>query len=172
MRYLVMPRAASALVALLLGFVGSSLAAQTTTDAPARRPAAIVDLRTNEQAALVGAVWQYRDVAIVPAAHRAAGADLRPSGGPTRTFDIEPRGEAALADGAGWQVVPATSLEQRRGPGRLSFGWYRLDATLPSRVGSTDVAGSTVVFEIVVDDYAEVWVDGKLSATLGQSGGQ
>lgn len=172
MRYLVMLRAASALAALSLGFAGSSLAAQTTTDAPARRPAAIVDLRTNEQAALVGAVWQYRDVAIVPAAHRAAGADLRPSGEPTRTFDIDPRGEAALADGAEWQMVPATSLEQRRGPGRLSFGWYRLDATLPSRVGSIDVAGSTVVFEIVVDDYAEVWVDGKLSATLGQSGGQ
>jgi gluconolactonase len=172
MRCLVMPRARWALVALSLGFVGSSLTAQVTTDAPARRPAATIDLRTNEQAALVGAVWRYRGVTIVPAAHSAAGADLRPSGEPTRTFDIEPRGEVALADRAGWQVVPATSLEQRRGPGRLSFGWYRFDATLPSRVGSTDVAGSTVVFEIVVDDYAEVWVDGKLSVALGQSGGQ
>ena len=27
------------------------------------------------------------------------------------------------------------------------------------------------MFEVVVDDYAEVWVDGKLSPALGQSGG-
>ena len=37
-------------------------------------------------------------------------------------------------------------------------------------MGSTPPA-STVVFEIVVDDYAEVWVDGKLPVALGQTGG-
>src|SRR5262249_8813942 len=31
--------------------------------------------------------------------------------------------------------------------------------------------GSTVAFEVVIDDYAEVWVDGELPAVLGQSGG-
>jgi gluconolactonase len=172
MRYLVMPRAPWALAALSFALVGSSLAAQVTTDAPARRPAAVVDLRSNDQAALVGAVWRYRDAAIVPAAHRAAGPDLKATGAATSTFDIEPRGGAALFEDAGWEMVSPASLEQRRGPGRLSFGWYRLDATLPSRLGLIDIAGSTVVFEIVVDDYAEVWVDGKLSVTLGQSGGQ
>ncbi|MGH2651447.1 MAG: SMP-30/gluconolactonase/LRE family protein, partial [Actinomycetota bacterium] len=34
-----------------------------------------------------------------------------------------------------------------------------------------DPTGSTVVFEIVVDDYAEVWVDGRLPIVLGQTGG-
>ena len=172
MRTHVTSRVASALTALPLVLGAGPLAAQVTADAPARRPAAIVDLRSDEQAALVGATWRYRDAAIVPTAHRAAGPDLRPSGAPTRTFDIEPRGAAALLDDAGWATVPASALEQRRGPGRLSFGWYRLEATLPSRLGATDVAGSTVVFEIVVDDYAEVWLDGRLSPTLGQSGGQ
>ena len=33
-------------------------------------------------------------------------------------------------------------------------------------------AGSTVVFEVVVDDYAEVWVNGQLPLTLGLPGGQ
>ncbi|MFN2565875.1 MAG: SMP-30/gluconolactonase/LRE family protein [Gemmatimonadaceae bacterium] len=165
-------RASWALVALAQGLCSTALVAQVTGDAPARRPAAVVDLRTAEGAAAVGGVWRYRDAAIVPVAHRAPGSDLKPSGAPTRTFDIEPRAEAALADDAGWEVAPATSLEQRRGPGRLSFGWYRLDLTLPPRIGATDIAGSSIVFEIVVDDYAEVWVDGKLSPALGQSGGQ
>ena len=33
------------------------------------------------------------------------------------------------------------------------------------------MAGSTVSFEIVIDDYAEIWVNGELPAVLGQSGG-
>src|SRR5262249_42885933 len=38
-------------------------------------------------------------------------------------------------------------------------------------VGALDVNGATVVFEVVADDYAEVWVDGKLPFVLGQRGG-
>ena len=34
------------------------------------------------------------------------------------------------------------------------------------------MAGSTVVFELVIDDYAEVWVDGRLPLVLGETGGQ
>ena len=43
--------------------------------------------------------------------------------------------------------------------------------TIPERVGDLDVAGSTVVFEIVIDDYAEVWVNGAQPLTLGDAGG-
>jgi gluconolactonase len=46
-----------------------------------------------------------------------------------------------------------------------------LRVTVPDRIGSFDPRGSTVVFETVVDDYAEVWVDGRLPRELGQSGG-
>jgi gluconolactonase len=63
------------------------------------------------------------------------------------------------------------ALEARRGTGRLSFNWYRLRLTIPPRVGSLDPTGSTVVLEITVDDYAEVWVDGRLGRRLGQTGG-
>ena len=38
-------------------------------------------------------------------------------------------------------------------------------------VAALSVAGSTVSFEIVIDDYAEIWVNGKLTTVLGQSGG-
>ena len=57
------------------------------------------------------------------------------------------------------------------GNGRVCFQWYRLSVTLPERVGDLDVAGATVVFEVVVDDYAEVWVDGRLPLALGDTGG-
>jgi gluconolactonase len=62
-------------------------------------------------------------------------------------------------------------LDARRGNGRLSFNWYRTTVTIPERIGAFDPTGSTVVFEIVVDDYAEVWVNGNLPIVLGQTGG-
>ena len=42
---------------------------------------------------------------------------------------------------------------------------------MPQTVAALSVAGSTVSFEIVIDDYAEIWVNGKLTTVLGQSGG-
>jgi gluconolactonase len=53
----------------------------------------------------------------------------------------------------------------------VCFGWYRLDVTIPDRVGDLDPTGATVVFEVVVDDYAEVWVNGELPLVLGTAGG-
>lgn len=41
----------------------------------------------------------------------------------------------------------------------------------PEKVAGNSVAGSTVSFEIVIDDYAEIWVNRELPAVLGQSGG-
>ena len=43
--------------------------------------------------------------------------------------------------------------------------------TLPQRIGETDVSGATVAFEVVIDDYAEVWVNGELPHALGDTGG-
>ena len=44
--------------------------------------------------------------------------------------------------------------------------------TIPERVGELDPTGATVVFEVAIDDYAEVWVDGELPVALGDTGGQ
>lgn len=43
--------------------------------------------------------------------------------------------------------------------------------TIPERIANFDPAGSTVAFEVVIDDYAEVWVNGQLAPVLGQTGG-
>jgi gluconolactonase len=81
------------------------------------------------------------------------------------------RAGAAGFDDSGWEVLDPATLESRRGAGRLAFNWYRTRVTVPERVGGIAPTGSTLVFEIVVDDYAEVWVDGRLHYPLGQSGG-
>jgi gluconolactonase len=145
--------------------------AQTTPDAPAGRPAAIVNLATEEGARLVKGQWRYRDVTIVEVEHRGPGPDLRPSGPPNRTHDIAPHAGAADFDDSGWATLAPGELESRRGNGRLSFNWYRTKVTIPDRVGSLDPTGMTAVFEIVVDDYAEVWVNGHVPTMLGQAGG-
>ena len=54
---------------------------------------------------------------------------------------------------------------------KVCFNWYRINITIPEKVGNFSTAGSTVAFEIVIDDYAEVWVNGKMPRVLGQPGG-
>ena len=66
-----------------------------------------------------------------------------------------------------WEQIKPAQLEERRSTGRLCFNWYRTSVTIPDKIGSFDPTGSTVVFEIAIDDYAEVWVDGKLAAGAG-----
>jgi len=39
------------------------------------------------------------------------------------------------------------------------------------KLGNFETKGSTAVFEIVVDDYAEIWVNGSLPAVVGSAGG-
>jgi gluconolactonase len=146
--------------------------AQITADVPTVRPDAIVNLATDEGAALVRGQWRYRDARIIEVDHRSPGPDLRPSGPPNRTYDITPHAGAADFDDSAWDAVAPKGLEERRSNGRLSFGWYRINVTIPEKVGGLSTAGSTVVFEIVVDDYAEVWVDGSLPVALGQTGAQ
>ena len=130
-------------------------------------PHAVVDLRTAEGAALIGAAWRWWPVEIREVDFVGVGADLGPSGPPNRTYDLFPH----LADLSGGRPLEPHELERRLSTGKICFCWYRTAVTLPERVGGLDVAGATVVFEIVVDDYAEVWVDGALAPALGTRGG-
>jgi gluconolactonase len=145
---------------------------QAAGDVPAALPGAVVDLRTDEGARLVQVQWRYSDVGIVTVEHRDPGPDLRATGVPNRTNDITPQAQGADFDDSGWETIAPAALEQRRSHGRLAFNWYRTRLTLPERVGGLAVRGSTVVLELVLDDYAEIWVDGKLPLVLGQAGGQ
>jgi gluconolactonase len=159
--------------ALLLALaMPAASGAQVTADVPAVRPDAIVNLATDDGVAAVKGQWRYSNASIVEVEHRAPGPDLRASGAPNRAYDIAPHAGGADFDDSSWPPIRPQDLESRRTNGRLSFGWYRLSVTVPEKVGAFATAGSTVVFEVVVDDYAEVWVDGKLPVTLGQTGAQ
>jgi gluconolactonase len=131
------------------------------------RPDAIVDLRTAEGAAFVDAAWRWWPVTIREIDFVGVGADLGPSGPPDHTYDIHPH----LPDLDGGCPLEPAQLENRLSTGKVCFAWYRTAVTLPEQIGGLDVAGTTVVFEIVVDDYAEVWVDGVLAPALGTRGG-
>lgn len=157
------------LILAVLGGVGC--VAVAGSDAPANVPDAIVDLATREGVELVKGRWRYSDARIVEVDHREPGPDLKASGKPSRTHDIEPHAGAADFDDSRWQVLDPNTLDARRSTGRLAFNWYRLKVTIPEKVGTFDTTGATSVFEIVMDDYAEVWVNGKLPQVLGQSGG-
>jgi gluconolactonase len=141
------------------------------------RPDAIVDLQTDEGAALVGGRWRYSDARVeeidfVAIAGRGTTDPLGPGTVPNRTYDVVPHAEAADFDDADWETLAPADTTRRRANGRVCFNWYRIDVTIPGRIGDLDPTGATVVFEAVVDDYAEVWVDGELPLVLGSTGGQ
>ena len=134
------------------------------------RPDALIDLRTSAGVELVRGEWRYSDARLVDVESRAPGADLRASGAPVKAVDVSPHAGGSDFDDSAWQRIVPASLESRRTNGRLSFNWYRINVTIPERIGAFETAGSTVLFEIVVDDYSEVWVDGRLPRPLGQTG--
>jgi gluconolactonase len=135
------------------------------------RPDAIVDLQTHEGAALVGGQWRYNDTQVREVDFAGVGPDLGPSGPANRTYEVIPHAQAAGFDDAGWTVLSPPDTQQRLSTGRVCFNWYRITVTIPERVGDLDPTGSTVVFETVVDDYAEVWVNGAQPLALGDTGG-
>jgi len=149
----------------------AAAAAPAPPPEPTGTPAASIDLATPAGVAAVEGAWRYADARIVEVEHHLPDADGQPTGAPVKTHAIEPRAGWAGYDDSAWPVIAPTSLVMRRGPGRLSFNWYRIRVTVPEKVGAFDPTGATVVFETTLDDYAEIWVDGEISRTLGQRGG-
>jgi gluconolactonase len=112
------------------------------------RPSAVIDLKRPEGTSLVHGQWQYTE---------------------TPSHRLGTRGAADLPD-TGWSAADAGALDRRRrtAPGRAT--WYRIDVMIPERIGDFDTKASAVVLEVVVDGYAEVWVNRKLAPVLGQNG--
>ena len=160
--------AALLFVAAFAATTGAQYAVRRSIDG---RPDATVDLRTTDGATLVKGHWRYGDAKLAEVDFRAPGADLKPSGPQLKTLDQAVRAGAIDFDDSSWQAIDPASLEARRSTGKFAFGWYRINITIPDRVGRFSTAGSTAAFEIVVDDYAEVWVNGELPRVLGQTGG-
>jgi gluconolactonase len=145
---------AALLVLTSLALATPATALPTPIVRPFGRPDALVDLRTTEGVRLVNGQWRYSDARIVEVEARGPGADLKPSGAPIKTYDYTPKAGAADFDDFAWEAIEPTALDRRRSTGKICFGWYRIALTVPERIGTFDPTGSTVAFEIVVDDYA------------------
>jgi len=141
------------------------------TENPTGAPDATIDLATDVGVKLVKGQWRYSDTKIVEADFRSPGPEGQPTGRPVKTYDYTPHAGGVDFDDSTWENIGATTLEQRRGQGRLGFNWYRVGLTIPDKIGDFDPSGSTAVFETSIDDYAEIWIDGELTRALGQSGG-
>ena len=75
-------------------------------------------------------------------------------------------------DDSGWELLaPAETHAPARARAASASTGTASRVTIPERVGDLDPTGATVVFEVVIDDYAEVWVDGELPLALGDTGG-
>lgn len=149
----------------------ASASAKVNTEVPTGKPEAMVDLGSVDGVKAVKGEWRYSDTKIIETDFRGPGPDKQPTGAPVKTYDYAPHAGGADFDDSKWEVINPTTLDQRRGNGRLAFNWYRIKLTIPDRIGDFDPTGSTAVFETSLDDYAEIWVDGELSRALGQSGG-
>jgi gluconolactonase len=130
------------------------------------RPDAIVDLQSAEGVTLVGGQWRYADARVEEIDFVEVGSPedpLGPGTTPNRTYDVVRDGD--------WRELAPEETMSRLANGRVCFNFYAIEVTLPDRVGELDVAGATVVFEVVIDDYAEVRVNGELPFALGDTGG-
>ncbi len=136
-----------------------------------RKPDATVDLATAEGCAAVLATWRTASASIITVDHRAPGADKKPSGAPVKTNALVPEAHTVEFDDHAWETISPESLTARRGHGKLSFQWYRLHLELPEKLGDLATSGTTIALEIVVDDLAEIWVNGGRAPVQGELGG-
>jgi gluconolactonase len=137
-------------------------------------PDAVVDLQTDAGVELVQGQWLYSDARVEQIQFVEVGHPDDPLGPglvPNRTYDVLPHAEAADYDDSGWRALAPAETQLRLSQGRVCFNWYRIDVTVPERVGEFDPTGAAVVFEVAIDDHAEVWVNGSLPHALGDMGG-
>jgi len=118
-----------------------------------------INLRTKEGVAAARAEWRYADIKLVEVATKDA------DGKPITAYSYEPKATGPDFDDSSWTVVDPTTLGRPRGGTQICFAWYRTRLTIPA-----EAKGKRVFFQTVVDDYGEVWVDGKLPRAVGKGG--
>ena len=120
---------------------------------------------TAEGVAVFGGQWRNMDAKIVEGPPRLNAGSWKVS------YDLQPKAGDANFDDSSWPVIEAKALNERRGGGGVFMTWYRIAVTIPPRIGSFDTAGAVAVFHIIVDDYAEVLVNGQLPRAVGKPSG-
>ena len=62
-------------------------------------------------------------------------------------------------DDSSWEVC--TNIRKSRSKG-FTFAWYRIKIELPTEIDGISLAGWRLYFETNIDNYGEIWVDGKI----------
>lgn len=145
-----------------LGVFAARASTQTPDHKGSGPTGSFVDLMTSEGATQFNAQWRYSDVRVVETAAIGPG---EPSG---FAYDIQPHAGEAGFDDSGWPVIEPKTLGDRRAGGKVSFNWYRINLTMPAKVGNRDTAGARAFLNVTIDDYAEVWVNGQLPRAAGK----
>jgi gluconolactonase len=151
----------------LTTLTGATLSiAQTPPPAPIMPPslpaAHVVNLMTNEGSGAFGVQWRVADVRIieVPA---AINKDRYKT-----TYQLEPRAMPTDFDDSQWERIEGKDLGVRRSGGHTAFMWFRGLLTMPARIGDFDLSKPAVaVLNVLVDDYAEVWINGQMPRRSG-----
>ena len=168
----------NAYILMILAIAIAAIAsAQETRQLAVNKPQAIADLKTNEGAALVNAKWFIQSAHVQNKDFRLPGPQsgggdalpLYPTGAAIKTHTLHPQIGADDFE-ASFREIDPTELESRQGTGLFSFVWYKIELKIPATIGKLNTSGTTAVFEIVVDDYSEIWVNGKQMVGFGQSG--
>ncbi len=62
-------------------------------------------------------------------------------------------------DDSSWEIC--TNIRKSRSKG-FTFAWYRIRVEPPAEIDGIPLAGSRLYFETNIDNYGEIWVDGKI----------
>lgn len=116
-------------------------------------PRISLDLQNPDALAALGGRWRFA-VGLTPGDPNQGLAALS-EGSPARLADY---------DDSAWEYCD--DLAEWRSHG-LSFIWYRISITLPQSVGGRNVEGTQCLLETCIDDYGEVWIDGKCDTAKG-----
>src|SRR5215510_3081106 len=119
----------------------------------ASMPRVALDLNKADDRRLVKAEWRVA-AGLVPG---------QPNQGLTAEILASP---ARLADhdDSAWEVC--RNIRESRSVG-FTFAWYRTAVVVPERIGDVALAGSRMWFETNIDNYGEIWVDGKIDRATG-----
>jgi hypothetical protein len=113
-----------------------------------------IDLATTAGVNAVKGQWRYHEVM---------------TGTGKAKNEIEPKAHGKFDDSR-WEALKPETLGKARGPGKYCWCWYRIQVTIPAKVGGKKFEGGPVWFQTTVDDYGEIWVDGDIDRAFGKSG--
>ena len=116
-------------------------------------PRVAFNLENKEDLKALGTTGWRRAMGLVPGKpNQGLEAELKET--PARSVDY---------DDSSWDRD--VDIQERLSQG-LTFAWYRLYVTIPSKVGGESVSSKRVWFETNVDNYGEVYVDGQIDRNL------